>query len=129
MRYVVRFEGEVAEAGTRGDVDADALAQHLDDVAEALLELGAEDPDVGGILARGDAHVGVTVEAPSPGEALTSASLLIETAVRRAGGIFPEVDMEAIRAMGIDGVFGPGTNTSDIIAFIRENAGPRTHAA
>jgi methylmalonyl-CoA mutase cobalamin-binding subunit len=37
--------------------------------------------------------------------------------------------MEAIRAMGIDGVFGPGTNTSDIVAFIQENAGPRSHAA
>lgn len=37
-----------------------------------------------------------------------------------AGGIIPEDDRKALQDMGIKGVFGPGTNTSDIIDFIRE---------
>ena len=37
-----------------------------------------------------------------------------------AGGIIPEDDRKSLEEMGIKGVFGPGTNTSDIIDFIRE---------
>ena len=37
-----------------------------------------------------------------------------------AGGIIPEDDRIALEEMGIKGVFGPGTKTSDIIEFIRE---------
>lgn len=38
-----------------------------------------------------------------------------------AGGILPDEDIPAIEAMGIKGNFGPGANTQDIIAFVREN--------
>ena len=37
-----------------------------------------------------------------------------------AGGIIPEEDRVALEEMGIRGIFGPGTKTSDIIEFIRE---------
>ena len=37
-----------------------------------------------------------------------------------AGGIIPEEDRIALEKMGIRGIFGPGTKTSDIIEFIRE---------
>ena len=37
-----------------------------------------------------------------------------------AGGIIPEEDRIALEEMGIRGIFGPGTKTSDIIEFIRE---------
>ena len=40
-----------------------------------------------------------------------------------AGGIIPEDDREALEDMGIRGVFGPGTTTSEIIAFIRGELG------
>lgn len=36
------------------------------------------------------------------------------------GGIIPDEDVEALKAMGIKGVFGPGTPTSKIVEFIRE---------
>lgn len=36
------------------------------------------------------------------------------------GGVFPEQDHEELRRIGMDGVFGPGTNTADIVRFIRE---------
>lgn len=39
------------------------------------------------------------------------------------GGVFPEEDHEELRRIGMDGVFGPGTVTGDIVAFIRERLG------
>ena len=38
------------------------------------------------------------------------------------GGIIPEQDIPAITEMGFQGVFGPGTDTNDIIEFVREHA-------
>jgi methylmalonyl-CoA mutase C-terminal domain/subunit len=34
------------------------------------------------------------------------------------GGVFPPEDHAVMREMGVDGVFGPGTDTADIVAFI-----------
>ena len=38
-----------------------------------------------------------------------------------AGGILPDEDIPAIKAMGIQGCFGPGTPTDEIIRFVRDN--------
>ena len=38
-----------------------------------------------------------------------------------AGGILPDEDIPAIKAMGIKGCFGPGTSTGEIIQFVRNN--------
>jgi len=38
-----------------------------------------------------------------------------------AGGILPDEDIPAITAMGIQGCFGPGTSTEEIIEFVRNN--------
>lgn len=38
------------------------------------------------------------------------------------GGIVPEEDREPLAAMGVSAVFGPGTSTNDIIAYIAGNA-------
>lgn len=35
-----------------------------------------------------------------------------------AGGILPDEDIPAIKAMGIQGCFGPGTSTDQIISFV-----------
>jgi len=37
-----------------------------------------------------------------------------------AGGIIPDEDVPALQAMGVKGVFGPGTSTESIVRFIRE---------
>jgi methylmalonyl-CoA mutase C-terminal domain/subunit len=37
------------------------------------------------------------------------------------GGIIPEEDIPALKAAGIAAIFGPGTDTKDIVGFIREN--------
>lgn len=39
------------------------------------------------------------------------------------GGIVPEQDREPLAALGVAAVFGPGTSTNDIIAYINANAG------
>jgi methylmalonyl-CoA mutase C-terminal domain/subunit len=36
-----------------------------------------------------------------------------------AGGIIPQADVEALRAMGIKAIFGPGSPTSATIEFLR----------
>jgi len=38
-----------------------------------------------------------------------------------AGGILPDEDVPAIKAMGIKGCFGPGTSTEEVINFVRSN--------
>ena len=38
-----------------------------------------------------------------------------------AGGILPDEDIPTIRKLGIQGCFGPGTSTEEIIKFVREN--------
>ena len=37
-----------------------------------------------------------------------------------AGGIIPDDDISSLKEMGVQGVFGPGTSTKDIIAYIRQ---------
>lgn len=37
------------------------------------------------------------------------------------GGIIPEEDVPVLKAAGIADVFGPGTKTTEIISFIKEN--------
>jgi methylmalonyl-CoA mutase C-terminal domain/subunit len=36
-----------------------------------------------------------------------------------AGGIIPDRDVETLRAAGIDAIFLPGTNTQDVVAYLR----------
>ena len=50
----------------------------------------------------------------------------MEDVVVIAGGIIPEEDREPLAQMGVQGIFGPGTSTKDIVEFIgakTENAG------
>lgn len=37
------------------------------------------------------------------------------------GGIIPKDDVPSLKDMGVDGVFGPGTPTSEVVNFIKEN--------
>lgn len=40
------------------------------------------------------------------------------------GGIIPDEDIPALKASGIAEIFGPGTNTEDVVKYIRERVGP-----
>jgi methylmalonyl-CoA mutase C-terminal domain/subunit len=43
-----------------------------------------------------------------------------------AGGIIPDEDIPALNKMGVQGVFGPGTYTSDIVDFIKKEKSKTT---
>ena len=38
-----------------------------------------------------------------------------------AGGIIPESDRDELREIGVAEIFGPGTDSSDIVTFIKES--------
>ncbi|MBI4670197.1 MAG: cobalamin B12-binding domain-containing protein [Chloroflexi bacterium] len=42
-----------------------------------------------------------------------------------AGGIIPDEDIPQLNAMGFSGVFGPGTNTHDLVKFVQDAMGKR----
>lgn len=43
----------------------------------------------------------------------------LEDVLLTGGGIIPEEDMEKLEKMGVGKLFGPGTNTHDIIDYIK----------
>lgn len=38
-----------------------------------------------------------------------------------AGGIIPDDDVPALKEMGIQGIFGPGVSTEEIVGFVRRH--------
>jgi methylmalonyl-CoA mutase C-terminal domain/subunit len=45
----------------------------------------------------------------------------IQDVLVMGGGIIPDEDVSPLQEAGIAAIFGPGTDTGDIITFIREN--------
>ena len=86
-------------------------------IAEAALQ---EDVDVIGLSILSGAHLElfprVVAELKSRG---------VDDVLLFAGGIIPQDDIATIREIGFKGVFGPGTDTNDIISFVRDNAPQR----
>ena len=46
----------------------------------------------------------------------------IQDVLVMGGGIIPDEDVPGLKNAGIAAIFGPGTDTKDIIGFIKENA-------
>ena len=42
-----------------------------------------------------------------------------------AGGIIPDEDIPALKAQGVRAIFQPGTDTNDVIAFIKQEVADR----
>jgi methylmalonyl-CoA mutase C-terminal domain/subunit len=82
-------------------------------IAEAALQ---EDVDVVGMSILSGAHMALF---PRVMELLRENGM--DDVLVVVGGIIPDEDMPALRAMGIGGMFGPGTPTDQIVGFIREN--------
>ncbi len=83
-------------------------------IAEAALQ---EDVQVVGLSILSGAHLELF---PRVVKALEERG--VTDVVMFCGGIIPEADIPAVQEMGFAGVFGPGTNTSEIIEFVREHA-------
>jgi methylmalonyl-CoA mutase C-terminal domain/subunit len=93
------------------------IRQTPDMIAEAALQ---EDVDVVGLSILSGAHMALV---PKVKDALNKAGL--DDVVLLLGGIIPDEDLPALQAMGVKGVFGPGTPTQRIVDFIqRELAQP-----
>ncbi len=82
-------------------------------IAEAALQ---EDVDVVGMSILSGAHMALF---PRVLDLLRENDM--DDVLVVAGGIIPDEDVPALNEMGIQGVFGPGTPTGEIIDFIREN--------
>lgn len=82
-------------------------------IAEAALQ---EDVDVVGMSILSGAHMALF---PRVMDLLRENDM--EDVLVVAGGIIPDEDVDALKEMGIKGIFGPGTTIDEIVGFIREN--------
>jgi methylmalonyl-CoA mutase C-terminal domain/subunit len=89
------------------------IRQSPEMIAEAALQ---EDVDVVGISILSGAHMALV---PRVLELLRENG--VDDVLVVVGGIIPDEDVPTLQAMGVRGVFGPGTPTGQIVSFIHEN--------
>jgi methylmalonyl-CoA mutase C-terminal domain/subunit len=90
------------------------LRQTPEQIVTAALQ---EDADVIGLSILSGAHNHI---APRLMELLKEKKL--DDVLVVIGGIIPDVDIPALKKLGINGIFLPGTAMQDIVDFIRANA-------
>lgn len=97
MKFVVELDGRITVSDGDGNVVVDAnkiIEEHLDQVMEELIHLGAMDPSIDVDLtvdeAGGAVAFSVMVEAGNPIGAASQASGLLRTAIHAAGGATPD---------------------------------------
>jgi len=83
-------------------------------IAEAALQ---EDVQVVGLSILSGAHLELF---PRVIEELRERG--VDDVLMFAGGIIPDEDVPAVKEMGFSAVFGPGTDTADIIDFVKQHA-------
>jgi methylmalonyl-CoA mutase C-terminal domain/subunit len=84
-------------------------------IAEAALQ---EDVDVVGLSILSGAHMALCPRVVELLQAQDMADVVV-----LVGGIIPDDDVAPLKALGVKGVFGPGTSTGEIVRFIREQVG------
>ena len=90
------------------------LRQTPEMIASAALQ---EDADVIGLSILSGAHNHI---APRLMDLLKAKGL--DDVLVVIGGIIPDIDIPKLKAIGVKGIFLPGTPMQDIIQFINENA-------
>ncbi len=90
------------------------LHKSPEQIVEAALQ---EDVDVIGLSSLSGSHMALF---PRVIELLKHNEMENDTLVI-AGGIIPDVDVPKLNEIGIKGIFGPGTDTKDIVEFIKSN--------
>ncbi len=93
------------------------LRQTPEQIVTAALQ---EDADVIGLSILSGAHNHV---APKLMQLLAEKQL--NDVIVIIGGIIPDIDVPKLKALGIKGVFPPGTSMQEIIDFINTNARAR----
>jgi len=93
------------------------LHQTPEQIVEAAIQ---EDVDVVGLSILSGAHMALVPRVIELLKKEGADDLLVTV-----GGIIPEDDIPKLEAIGVKGVFGPGTSTAEIVKFIRENVSQR----
>jgi len=98
------------------DAGMEVIYTGIRQTPQMIVETAAqEDVDVIGLSILSGAHLELF---PEIMQGLREKGM--EEVVVVAGGIIPQEDREALLAMGIQGIFGPGTSTREIVDFIRQ---------
>ena len=95
------------------------LRQTSDMIVSAAVQ---EDVDVVGLSILSGAHMHYFQEITDKLKAKGAEDILIF-----GGGIVPDQDLPKLKAMGVSAIFTPGTNTQEVVKFLRE-ALPETKA-
>jgi methylmalonyl-CoA mutase C-terminal domain/subunit len=90
------------------------LHKSPEQIVESALQ---EDADVIGLSSLSGAHMALF---PMIMDLLKQNDMIDDTLVI-AGGIIPDLDIPRLNEIGIEGIFGPGANTNEIVNFIRTN--------
>ena len=93
------------------------LRQTPEMIVEAAIQ---EDVDVVGLSSLSGAHMTLI---PRVMDGLSTNDL--NDVIVTVGGIIPDDDVPRLNAIGVKGIFGPGTSTQEIIAFIRQAVAQR----
>jgi methylmalonyl-CoA mutase C-terminal domain/subunit len=91
------------------------LRQTPEMITEAALQ---EDADAVGLSILSGAHMTLL---PRVVELLKQNGL--DDVMVFAGGIIPDEDVPVLKEIGVRGIFGPGTKTDDVVAFVYEQLG------
>jgi len=103
------------------DAGMEVIYTGIRQTPEMIVEIAIqEDVDVVGMSILSGAHLELF---PIVTEGLKNKGK--EDTLVLAGGIIPEDDIPKIKQMGVKKVFGPGTPTSDIINYIRQELAAR----
>lgn len=98
------------------DAGMEVIYTGLRQTPEQIVEIAIqEDVDVIGLSILSGAHTHLF---PKIMELLKENN--IEDIVVMGGGVIPEEDIPELKKVGISGIFTPGTDTRDIIKFIKE---------
>ena len=100
------------------DAGMEVIYTGLRQTPEQIVETAVqEDVDVIGLSILSGAHMTLV---PRVIELMKEKGIFGEVLLL-VGGIIPEDDAKALKEMGVDEVFGPGTPTDEVVKYIREN--------
>jgi methylmalonyl-CoA mutase C-terminal domain/subunit len=88
--------------------------QNVEQIAAAAIQ---EDVDVIGLSIHSGAHFAYTQQLID----ILKEKGVFQNIMILVGGVIPAKDFEKLREIGVANVYGPGSMTSEIVNFIREN--------
>ena len=103
------------------DAGMEVIYTGLHQTAEQVVETAVqEDADAVGISILSGAHLELFPRVTQLLKERGKTDVLLV-----AGGIIPDEDIPQLNAIGFAGVFGPGTNTNDLVKYVQEEMARR----